>query len=117
MKKIILMFILFFASYVTVNAQTADAETRATNQTKLMTDNLSLTNEQKAKVFLINLEKNKQVDAAKAKHANHKEFKVEREKINELRYKELEAVLTAEQNTKWAQLKEKAKQMNNEDSK
>lgn len=117
MKKVILMFVLFFAAYVTVNAQTADAETRATNQTKLMTDNLSLTNEQKGKIFNINVEKNKQVDAAKAKFTNHKEFKVEREKINEVRYKEIEALLTAEQKTKWAQLKEEAKQKNNEDSK
>jgi|GEM_PF-5117944 Spy/CpxP family protein refolding chaperone len=133
MKKLILAGAIAFGT-LTVNAQSKsdskgtsdkkgktekaegekkrpDAETRAKKQTERMTNKLSLTEDQKAKVNTINIAKNKQVDAAFAAKKDEKDpvFVQERKRINKERYTEIRALLTPEQLEKLNQLKKAKK--------
>ena len=111
MKKIFLISAFLFSGVI-INAQNetvakpasgvkekpADAETRATKQTAEMDKIATLTPEQKTKVYAINLEKDKLVDAAHTKAGEDKTaFEAERKEINAGRRKEIGAILTAEQ--------------------
>lgn len=71
-----------------------------------MAQALNLTPDQKTKAYNILLEKNKQMEASKQKNGtNQQAFEDERKVIRTERDKELKAILTADQQAKWLQLK------------
>ena len=119
MKKLILISTFLFSGMV-INAQNAsvakpasgakekpaDAETRATKQTNELDKIVTLSPEQKTKALAINLDKNKLVDAARAKAGEDKNtFETERKKINIDRRKEIGALLTPAQIDLWKKAK------------
>ena len=115
MKKLILFSGLLLAG-LTMNAQSAtktanpqqteDPAVRANKDTERMAQELSLTADQKSKIYNINLEKAKALDAAKQKDgSNQQAFADDRKVIRTEREKEIKAVLTADQATKWEQMK------------
>lgn len=126
MKK--LFFALLFASGLLVaNAQTTppppanppakphkprlEAPARAKKQTDRMAVKLGLSEEQKTKVYSINLKKNMQLDSAFALKKDDKDpaFGQFRKKTNKERATEIKALLTLEQVQKWEQLKKELK--------
>lgn len=112
MKKLILISTILISGLV-INAQTAapvkaapakqkeqapNPETKAKKQTAEIDKIATLNQEQKTKVYEINLAKDKLVDAARTKAGNDKTaFEAERKEINASRRKEISAVLTPEQ--------------------
>jgi Spy/CpxP family protein refolding chaperone len=95
MKKIIL-FSAFLIAGLSINAQTVaqakpekstDPVAKATTQTEKMTKELSLNEDQKAKVYVINLNTDKAIELAPADKAS----------LNQKRKAEIMALLTAEQ--------------------
>jgi Spy/CpxP family protein refolding chaperone len=111
MKKLILLSALLIAG-ITVNAQgearqpsqqqTQGAADKATKQTQVINDAVVLTDAQKEKVYAINFEKNKAMDAAAM---NKSTFEAEKSRLKSEREKEIMAVLTPEQQTKFKQAK------------
>lgn len=119
MKKLLLFSGLLIAG-LAVNAQTAaknqtaatqqaqseDPVAKTNKQTERMAQALNLTPDQKTKAYNILLEKNKQMEASKQKNGtNQQAFEDERKVIRTERDKELKAILTADQQAKWLQLK------------
>ena len=88
-----------------------DATTRATKITEHMAKKLILTAEQKPKVFNINLDKAKKIEALHTKSgADKKGLGKERKAIEQERDTELKGVLTLEQYEKWHKWKEEKKE-------
>jgi periplasmic protein CpxP/Spy len=107
MKKLILLSALLIAG-ISVNAQNAAqrasaqqtqaAASKATTQMEKIDKIVTLTAAQKEKVYSISFEMNKAIDAA----ARNKEtFEAEKSKIKEKAEKDLFAVLTSDQQTKF----------------
>ena len=91
--------------------QMGDPITRANKQTEYLAQNLALTADQKEKIYAINLEKNKLVDAAKTAAGDNKDaFIKERKRINTERDLAVNALLTPEQQAKWQKAKQEKKQ-------
>lgn len=129
MKKLIITSTLFFA-IIAMNAQYAfcqetakkqstektefqlgDPVMRANKQTEYLAESLTLTADQKEKIYAINLEKNKLVDAAKAAAGDNKEaFAKERKRINSERDRAVNALLTPEQQAEWQKAKQENRQ-------
>lgn len=113
MKKLILFSGLLIAG-LTMNAQgaaknpqqTQDPAVKANKATEKMAQELSLTADQKTKVYNINLSKANALEAAKQKDgSNQQAFADDRKVIQSERDKEIKAVLTVDQATKWEQMK------------
>jgi hypothetical protein len=114
MKKIVLLSALLIAG-ISINAQTRaaakpaetqqaqDPATKATAQTARLDQAVILTAAQKEKAYAINLDKNKQMSAAAGNKAT---FEAEKARIKQEREKELSAILTPEQQTKFKTAKE-----------
>lgn len=109
MKRIILSAGLIFLLTVSVFAQQnrrgerPDAETRAKMMTERMAEQLGLSEEQKAKILTINLEKaKKQTTKMEARKADREAKKAGMQET----YKQIKEVLTEEQRQKWEELKE-----------
>lgn len=94
-------------------ANRPDANTRATRMTEKMTKQLMLTEEQKPKVFGINLDKAKKIDALHEQvkaGGNKKDMAAKRKAIEQERDAELKGVLTPEQYEKWTKWKAEKKE-------
>jgi len=120
MKKLILFSGLLLAG-LTMNAQSATKQTanpqqqqqsedpavKATKQTERINQQLSLTADQKTKIYNINLEKNKALAAAKQKDGSDQQaFANDHKIIRTQRENEIKAVLTADQQAKWVKYKQ-----------
>jgi periplasmic protein CpxP/Spy len=120
------MLLLSFVWTATVNAQNKDKqknpssekkqaltpEQRAQKQTDKLQSKLGLTEEQKLKVYDLNLNRIKQNQALREKNKGNSEQKGSKEEFQKIRTDfdtQLNAILTADQQTKWAQLKEEHK--------
>jgi periplasmic protein CpxP/Spy len=120
------MLLLSFVWTATVNAQNKDKqknpssekkqaltpEQRAQKQTDKLQSKLVLTEEQKLKVYDLNLNRIKQNQALREKNKGNSEQKGSKEEFQKIRTDfdtQLNAILTADQQTKWAQLKEEHK--------
>ncbi|MBN8695786.1 MAG: hypothetical protein J0L87_04585 [Bacteroidetes bacterium] len=90
--------------------QKVDPAVRAQKQTERMAAKLNFTEDQKAKITAINLDKNKQVKAVNEQYKDNKEMlDKERKRINKERAAEIKKHLTAEQLQKWEELKKERK--------
>lgn len=107
MKKYILSVALFVAVAATAFGQQKSAEERATSSTEMMEKNLSLTPDQKTKIYDATLERIKAVDAlrqaaGKGNKPDPEQMKAIVKKFSEV----LQATLTPEQKAKWKELRE-----------
>ncbi|MDF2438922.1 MAG: hypothetical protein K0Q95_3298 [Bacteroidota bacterium] len=103
MKKVILFSALLIAG-LSINAQTVatqakpekttDPVAKAVMQTDKMTKELSLNDDQKSKIYVINLNTDKAIDITPA----------DKEKLNEKRKAEIMVLLTPEQKEKFEKL-------------
>jgi Spy/CpxP family protein refolding chaperone len=90
----------------------------AKKQTEQMTKNLSLTDDQKAKVDAINLKyAKKQEEAFKSSKEDREAKREEMKKTRDAKDSELKAVLTADQYTKYQQIREEQKNKRGEKGK
>ena len=94
-----------------IAAQQADSvEIRATNLTKYMVKKLTLTKEQEAKVYSINLTSIKKIENKKNdENIGKKDLEDYSNKVRIERDEELKKVLTAEQFDKWIKMREAQK--------
>ncbi|MEN9302641.1 MAG: hypothetical protein RL264_1070 [Bacteroidota bacterium] len=92
-------------------AQVKTAEERATLQTEKMTQELSLTAEQKEKVYTINVGINKKMDGVRASNMTEQEKNKAMNMNNEARDMMMKDVLTAEQYEKYSTRRPEAVQM------
>lgn len=112
MKKLMIIAVL---SGMTVAAQAQEKERktpeeRARIRTERMATELELTPEQKAKVEAINLKYAGQADEGRAEQKTEREAaRKEGKAMREAHDAEIKAVLTPEQQTKWAAKKEEVK--------
>lgn|GEM_PF-1688318 len=87
-----------FAQSGKVKKERASVEERATMQTERMAKHLDLTEEQKAQVYEINLNSNKEMDAAMDPNREIvEELHLKRRELNKARREEIKNVLTEEQ--------------------
>jgi Spy/CpxP family protein refolding chaperone len=103
LKLILFTLALTFSGSVLFAQETAQtAEERATKQTEQMATDLSLNDEQKQKIYMINLGIIQKNDAVRANDALSSELKTESVKQNNnARIQQIKSVLTPEQNTKF----------------
>lgn len=81
-----------------------------------MKEVLQITPEQEAKIRPVLEQKQKNMEAFRAAHKGDKEaIKAENKKQRELSHKQINAVLTAEQKTKWKAYKEEQKKLKKEE--
>lgn len=92
-------------------AQVKTAEERATLQTEKMTQELSLTAEQKEKVYTINVGINKKMDGVRASNMTEQEKNKAMNMNNEARDMMMKDVLTTEQYEKYSTRRPEAVQM------
>lgn len=86
------------------------AEQRAQKLTQYMTTTLNLTNDQQTKVLALNTSKAKQLDSIRAKNKGNMEAgKTEAKTVISSYNTSLNAILTAEQKTKWDEIKKQKK--------
>lgn len=106
MKKTILTLALFAALSVNSFAQQKSPEDRAKKSTEMMATNLSLSDEQKAKIYDATLERVKATDVLKAAAGEGNKPDMEQMKAVNKKYNDvLKATLTEEQKTKLAEIK------------
>jgi len=118
MKKLMLASLLFTAT-ISMNAQggartqqaqsvqAGDPVTRANALTEEIAKVVTLTADQKTKIYNVNLEKNKQVDAARLASGQDKDgFKVQRKRINGEREAAIKALLTPAQQATFMKAKQ-----------
>jgi Spy/CpxP family protein refolding chaperone len=92
----------FSGSVLFAQEATQSAEERATKQTEQMATDLSLNDEQKQKIYMINLGIIQKNDAVRSNDALSSELKTESVKQNDdARIQQIKSVLTPEQNTKF----------------
>ncbi|MBK0383492.1 hypothetical protein I5M32_11040 [Pedobacter sp. SD-b] len=106
MKKLILSIAFFVAIAGTTFAQKKTAEERATRSTEMMEKNLSLSADQKTKIYDAALEKNKAMDALR--EAAGEGNKPDADKMKEINKKfadVVKATLTDDQKAKMAEMK------------
>lgn len=106
MKKILMTIALIAGFGLLANAQEkvpATPELRAAKQTKVLTKQLNLTNSQITQVNAVLLEQGKSLDSLKALKGTNdkKEQRYSHKLIREQAQHKLEAILTAEQKTKY----------------
>jgi protein CpxP len=90
--------------------QKMTAEQKATKLTQYMTTNLNLTSDQQAKVLALNTSKAKQLDSIHAQNKGNMEaVKTAAKPIRDSYNTSLNAILTADQKTKWEELKKQKK--------
>jgi len=118
MKKIIPLIIgALFSSFAFAQTEKTASE-RAKNQTKKMTEELKLSNEQQSRIYEINLGINQKIDGLKSSGLSEEEKKKALNHNNQARKEMIRGVLTAEQNEvlekKLASRKVKRQQMRKE---
>lgn len=92
----------FSGSVLFAQESTQSAEERATKQTEQMATDLSLNDEQKQKIYMINLGIIQKNDAVRSNDALSSELKTESVKQNDdARIQQIKSILTPEQNTKF----------------
>lgn len=106
MKKYILSIALFVAVAATAFGQQKSPEVRATKSTEMMEKNLSLTPDQKTKIYDATLERIKAVDALReaageGNKPDPEQMKAVNKKFNDV----LQATLTDDQKAKWKELR------------
>ncbi len=114
--RTILQFVriaLFLAGFVSLQAQpggwgNSDPKQRAEFQTKIMTDSLSLSDAQSAKVGEINLKYAQKMQDARANspEGDWEAMRAAMQTIRAEQDKELQTVMTQEQWQRWAQIRE-----------
>ena len=116
-NKFLLLLIVFINTVMLSHAQERtpkSPEERAKAVTKKLDKNLSLSEEQKEKVYQINLETAKQNDdlrnQVKIKELTRADFFTERKVLEKDRDAKIEALLTEEQKPKYEEMKAKARQ-------
>jgi hypothetical protein len=97
MKKIVILFIGVLISGSTIAQAEKSATERAKNQTEKISQEANLTNEQKSKVYEINLGINQKNDALKTSTLSEEEQKKIQNQNNEVRKQMISALLTPEQ--------------------
>ena len=97
MKKIVILFIGVLISGSTIAQAEKSATERAKNQTERISQEANLTNEQKSKVYEINLGINQKNDALKTSTLSEEEQKKIQIQNNEVRRQMISALLTPEQ--------------------
>jgi hypothetical protein len=97
MKKIVILFIGVLISGSTIAQAEKSATERAKNQTERISQEANLTNEQKSKVYEINLGINQKNDALKTSTLSEEEQKKIQNQNNEVRRQMISALLTPEQ--------------------
>lgn len=91
--------------------QKMTAEQKATKLTQYMTTNLNLSADQQTKVSALNLSKAKQLDSIRTANKNNMEAgKAAAKTVKEEYNTSLNAILTAEQKTKWEAIKKQKKE-------
>lgn len=114
MKKYILTIVLFVAFIATGFAQKTSVEDRAKKQSEVLEKNLSLTAEQKAKIYDALLERMKATDVLRAAAGEGNKPDPEQMKsINQKYNKVLKEILTDEQKAKMEEMKAAQKQGGN----
>lgn len=109
--KAIVLSVLLFASFSTLQAQRGGGrdvtpETRATQKTERMKQDLGLTDKQAEKIKEINLKYAQKADENRNAQAAEREKKrAERDAVQAEHQKEIENVLTKEQREKWTQIR------------
>lgn len=115
MKKLIMIAAIFMMTYAGAFAQRGQGsqqkepmtpEQRAEKMTMKMTEELGLSEDQKQKIYKINLENSQKREAQRAameqeRKANRSEMQAQAKAQNE----QIEAILTPEQKTKWEEVK------------
>ena len=96
MKKIVILFIGVLISGSTIAQAEKSATERAKNQTERISQEANLTNEQKSKVYEINLGINQKNDALKTSTLSEEEQKKIQIQNNEVRRQMISALLTPE---------------------
>lgn len=108
MKKYLLSIALLVAVSATSIAQQKSAEDRAKKATEMMVTNLSLTAEQKSKIYDANVEKIKAIDALRAAAGEgNKPDGAKMGAVNKKYNEVVKATLTEEQKVKMEELKVK----------
>lgn len=97
MKKMVILFIGVLISGSTIAQAEKSATERAKNQTEKISQEANLTNEQKSKVYEINLGINQKNDALKTSTFSEEEQKKIQIQNNEVRRQMISALLTPEQ--------------------
>jgi uncharacterized membrane protein YgcG len=119
MKKLLMIAAIFTMTFAGAFAQRGQggskggqqkesltAEQRAEKMTTRMTEELGLSEDQKQKIYQINLENAKKRDAQKAAMEDERKAKrTEMQTQNQAQNKQIEAILTPEQKTKWEEVK------------
>ncbi|MBM3160875.1 MAG: hypothetical protein FJZ66_06015 [Bacteroidetes bacterium] len=118
MNKIIPLIIVTLLSTFSFAQTEKTASERAKNQTKKMTEELKLSNEQQSRIYEINLGINQKIDGLKSSGLSEEEKKKALNHNNQARKEMIKGVLTAEQNEvlekKLASRKVKRQQMRKE---
>lgn len=116
MKKLIAIGLFVFTICVSVFAQkkkeAKSPEDKAAHRTERLTKELALTPDQASKVKALLIQQDEQVQALKTKHANNADkavLKQELQTTHEQNEAALKQVLTAEQITKYEELKAQKK--------
>jgi len=97
MKKMVILFIGVLISGSTIAQAAKSATERAKNQTEKISQEANLTNEQKSKVYEINLGINQKNDALKTSTFSEEEQKKIQIQNNEVRKQMISELLTPEQ--------------------
>lgn len=91
--------------------QKQTAAQRATKLTQYMTTSLSLSTEQQSKVAALNASKAEQVDSIRSKYKGNMDgAKTELKTVKDSYNTSLNAILTADQKTKWEEIKKQKKE-------
>lgn len=112
--KSFIFAILFLASFATLQAQATkkakmSPEQRVDRQTEQMASQLSLSDEQKAKVKVVNEKYAKQMQDLRANTEDRTQLRPKMQEMRQAQEKEISQYLTKEQTEKWAQIKNEKK--------
>jgi Spy/CpxP family protein refolding chaperone len=119
MKKLLMIAAIFTMTFAGANAQRGQGgprggqqkesmtpEQRAEKITTKMTEELGLSEDQKQKIYQVNLENAKKRDANRATMEEERKAKrTEMQAQNQAQNEQIEAILTPEQKTKWEEVK------------
>ncbi|MCH6199047.1 DUF4890 domain-containing protein [Aquiflexum sp. LQ15W] len=119
MKKLLMIAAIFTMTFAGAFAQRGQggskggqqresltAEQRAEKMTTRMTEELGLSEDQKQKIYKINLENAQKREAQRAAmEEDRKAKRTEMQTQNQAQNKQIEAILTPEQKTKWEEVK------------
>ena len=112
--KSFILAALFLVSFATMHAQGKgkgiDTQKRADRMTQQMTQQLSLSEEQAAKIKVVNEKYAEQMKALRENTEDRTQLRPEMQKIRQAQEAEIATYLTAEQTEKWSKIKAQRKE-------